>query len=200
MDDLPYSAACERNRQPILEAIAPWLTAPATVLEIGAGTGQHAEHFAPALPHVCWQTSDRGAYLPGLQARMTACGRDNLPAPLELDVCREPWPCEQIDHGYAANTAHIMSWPEVEAMFAGLARRLRPGGLFLLYGPFHHDGEPTSPSNARFDHSLRRRHPHMGVRDDRALHDLAARCGFVPLADAPLPAGNRLLIWGRRAG
>ena len=51
---LPYSQACENNKAPILEKLRDVFMAPGTVLEIGTGTGQHAEHFAAALPHLKW--------------------------------------------------------------------------------------------------------------------------------------------------
>jgi len=54
----PFSQACENNRDPILEVLQPLFANSRRVLEIGSGTGQHAAHFAPAMPHLQWQTSD----------------------------------------------------------------------------------------------------------------------------------------------
>ncbi|MBT8139792.1 MAG: DUF938 domain-containing protein [Gammaproteobacteria bacterium] len=49
LNDLPSAPACERNREPILQALLPYLCsnieAPRCVLEIGSGTGQHAWYF-----------------------------------------------------------------------------------------------------------------------------------------------------------
>lgn len=57
--DKPWSPACERNRNPILEVLRRQFADRRRVLEVGSGTGQHAVHFAAALPHLVWQTSDR---------------------------------------------------------------------------------------------------------------------------------------------
>ena len=64
------SEAAERNKGPILEIIARELAAARRVLEIGSGTGQHAVHFAAHLPHLLWQPSDTGDYLPELRERL----------------------------------------------------------------------------------------------------------------------------------
>jgi len=83
---------------------------------------------------------------------------------------------------------------------AGLApgSRLRPGGLLLLYGPFHTGGVPTAASNAAFDAQLRRLDPAMGVRDALELQEQGRGFGLEPLADVALPANNRMLLF--RAG
>jgi hypothetical protein len=74
---------------------------------------------------------------------------------------------------------------------------LRPGGLLLLYGPFHDGGVHTAASNAAFDAHLRSIDPAMGVRDARELQDQARGLGLEPLADVAMPANNRTLVLKR---
>jgi hypothetical protein len=88
----PYSEACEQNKEPILAVLREVFSEPGLILEIGAGTGQHAVHFARELPHLDWQPTDRADYLPGIQLWIAEAGLPNLRQPLELDTCREPWP------------------------------------------------------------------------------------------------------------
>lgn len=193
----PHSEACERNREPILQVLRQWFTQPGVALEIGAGTGQHAVHFAGNLPHLQWQPTDRKENLAGIGLWVSEAALPNLRAPLKFDVRDSAWPVETADYIFSANTAHIMSWPEVESMFAGVARVLRPRGLFALYGPFNRDGQFTSESNKAFDASLRERDPQMGLRDDKALKSLARERGLRFTAEHAMPANNRLLIWQR---
>lgn len=197
MDGLSWSEACARNREPIREVLTRWLERPAAVLEIGAGTGQHAEYFSRHLPHLTWMPTEHPDHLPMLRARVDRVEHPNLAPARALDVMAASWPVATCDHAYTANTCHIMSWPAVEALFAGIAARLAPGGLFLVYGPFHRQGVPTSVSNADFDHSLRARDPAMGIRDDGAVAELATEFGLTWRGDETLPANNRLLIWER---
>lgn len=195
--DLPFSAAAQRNREPIREVVARWLVRPARVLEIGSGTGQHAEHLARCLPHLDWQPSERPGELAGLDARVRRAALANLARPVALDVMASEWPLARFDHAFTANTCHIMHWPAVEAMLAGVGQRLPPGGLFLVYGPFHRQGAATSASNARFDAQLRAQDPGMGLRDDAALAAVAAGHGLQWVDEEALPANNRLLVWRR---
>ena len=192
-----HSEACERNREPILQVLRQWFTQPGVALEIGAGTGQHAVHFAANLPHLQWQPTDREENLAGIGQWVSEAALPNLRAPLKFDVRDSAWPVETADYIFSANTAHIMSWPEVELMFAGVARVLRPRGLFALYGPFNRDGQFTSESNKAFDASLRERDPQMGLRDDQALKTLARARGLRFTAEHAMPANNRVLIWQR---
>jgi SAM-dependent methyltransferase len=193
----PFADACERNRGPILQVLRQWFTQPGSVLEIGAGTGQHAVHFAAHLPHLQWQPTDCAANLAGIGEWVSEAALPNLRAPLQLDVRDREWPVQTVDYAYSANTAHIMGWPEVELMFAGIARVLRPGGVFCLYGPFNRDGQFTSESNRAFDASLRARDPRMGIRDDQALHSLARQHGMTFATEHAMPANNRVLVWKR---
>ena len=193
--DLPYSAAANRNREPILAVLRELVPHGARVLEIGAGTGQHAVHFAAQLPGVVWQASEAPQNLAMLEPRLRDAG---LAAPLALDVTQPDWPQTPCDVVYAANVVHIMGWPAVQSMFAGVGRLLVDGGLFCLYGPFNYDGAFTSDSNAAFDASLRARDPAMGLRDFAAVNDLARANGLNLQRDAAMPANNRLLVWGKR--
>lgn len=194
----PYAAACDENRDPILGVLRPLFADRRAVLEIGSGTGQHAVYFASALPHLTWQTSDVAAHLPGIRAWLDEARLPNLPPPLPLDVSID-WPDRTFDAVFSANTAHIMSEPEVETMLRGVAGLLGEGGCFALYGPFSYDGQHTSASNARFDQSLRARDPRMGVRDAVRLAARAASLGLRLEADHAMPVNNRTLVW-RRVG
>ena len=193
--DLPFSDACERNKGPILEVLRAAFADCRQVVEIGAGTGQHAVHFARHLPHLGWQPTDRAEYQPGLAARIAAEGPPNLAAPIELDVLAERWPAVRGDAVFSANTLHIMSWPAVEAFFAGLPRVLERGGVLAIYGPFKYAGHFTTDSNAAFDAMLRERDPQSGLRDFEAVNALAEAAGLKFAADHAMPANNQLLVW-----
>ncbi len=193
--DKPFSQASANNWQPILAVLRQHLPARGRVLEIGSGTGQHAVSFGTALPDLTWQTSDLPENHWGIERWIAEAGLGNVLPPLALDVRAEPWPDVATDAVFSANTAHIMGWPAVEAMFAGVGRLLQPDGRFLLYGPFSDGGRHNSPSNEAFDQNLRRRDPAMGVRDLDQLRPLAQRAGLRLAAEVAMPANNRILIW-----
>lgn len=191
----PFAESCEENKLPILAVLRTEFAAVTRVLEIGSGTGQHAIFFARELPHLTWQTSDVAEYHPGIRAWIGDAALDNVRAPLTLDVARDVWPAATYDGVFSANTTHIMGWPEVEAMFAGIGTVLETGGRFCLYGPFNYGGDYTSASNARFDQWLKARDPRSGVRDFEALNRLAEAAGLRLLKDYAMPANNRTLVW-----
>lgn len=197
MTPKPYSQASENNKRPILEALRRHLGKAREVLEIGSGTGQHAVFFAEHLPHLVWRTSDLPEQHEGIRQWLDEAGLDNLRPPIALDVAVRPWPVAGMDAVFSANTAHIMSWPLVEALVAGVGVILPPGGIFLLYGPFNRGGAYTSESNARFDEWLRQRDPESAIRHLEDLVALAEAAGLRLVEDAEMPANNRLLTWRR---
>lgn len=195
MPTKPYAQACERNRQPILEVIRPLLKNAVSVLEIGSGTGQHAIFFTEKMPHLSWQTSDLEENHAAIQLWLDDSPHTNILPPLALDVLSDNWPETQFDAVYSANTAHIMCWKAVEAMFQGVAQSLNPQGQFVLYGPFKYGGEFTSDSNQQFEHWLKSIDPQRGIRDFEALQSLARNNDMKLLADYPMPANNQILVW-----
>lgn len=195
--DKPFAPACERNREAILAVLRVRFASSRHVLEIGSGTGQHAVHFAAALPHLIWQTSDRTENLPGIWQWLAEAGLPNTPPPLELDV-RETWPTSRFDSVFTANTLHIMSWDSVQTFFRTLPQVLTPDARLTVYGPFNYNGHFTSVSNAEFDAGLKATHPERGIRDFEAVNILAAKSGFELVADEAMPANNRCLSWQRR--
>ncbi|MEC7814765.1 MAG: DUF938 domain-containing protein [Pseudomonadota bacterium] len=198
--DKPFSQACENNKAPILEKLAGVFKQPGTILEIGSGTGQHAVHFASQLPHLIWQPSDHPHNVGLASPWLEDAALININTPIALDVSKDPWTdLPPINGVFSANTAHIMAWEEVEAMFRGVAKILPGDGLFCLYGPFRYGGRHTSESNERFDRSLRMQGAHMGIRDVEDLNALGKDTGLVLEEDFGMPANNRLLVW-RKAG
>lgn len=197
-NELPYSPASERNREPIAAVLEQWLPGAARVLEIGSGTGQHAVHFSRRMPGLFWQTSDLAERLPGLEARLKE-EAPHLPAPLELDVAGNRWPDQTQDAVFTANTLHIMPWALSPVLIDRAGRLLNPGRLLIIYGPFQYGGRHTAESNRQFDDTLRRQDPAMGIRDAREVTRLAADAGLAAEADIAMPANNRILIFRKPA-
>jgi cyclopropane fatty-acyl-phospholipid synthase-like methyltransferase len=195
--DKPFAPACERNRGPILDVLREVFAPCTRVLEIGSGTGQHAVHFAAAMPWLSWQCSDRAANLPGICAWLDEAALPNTPAPIELDVAGS-WPAARYDAVFSANTLHIMGWAEVVRFFEHLPGVTTDDAVLAIYGPFNQDGRHTSDSNAAFDRSLKLRDPHMGLRDAAAVDALARAAGFALQDDRAMPANNRCRVWRRR--
>ena len=194
----PFSPACERNQDAILDVLRTRFAECSEVLEIGSGTGQHAVHFARALPQVQWQTSDVDERLAGIRLWLDEAALPNTPPPLRLDISGVLPPLHY-DAVFSANTLHIMAWAEVERLYAALPQLLRPGALLTVYGPFNYGGRATSASNARFDASLRADHPQRGLRDFEAVDALARCAGLRLVEDRAMPANNRCITWQRGA-
>ncbi len=194
----PFSQACENNKQPILQRISAVFSQPGTILEIGTGTGQHAVHFAQNLPHLTWQPSDHPDNYQLCLPWLTEAGLANINKPLALNVSTPDWDLPSINGVFSSNTAHIMAWPEVDAMFQGVARELQAGEAFCLYGPFNYNNEYTSASNQQFDLYLKKQHPTMGIRDMADLERIGHAGGLRLESDFEMPANNRLLVWRKQ--
>jgi SAM-dependent methyltransferase len=196
MDDARRSApATTRNREPILAVLERYVPDGARVLEIASGTGEHATFFASRLPVASWQPSDPD---PGARASIDAwrarLASDRVLPAIDLDVTRTPWPVSCADVIVCVNMIHIAPWRACEALMAGAAKALPPGGILFLYGPYRRGGAHTAPSNEAFDASLKARDPEWGVRDLEAVEGEARKNGLSLVEVVPMPANNLSVV------
>jgi cyclopropane fatty-acyl-phospholipid synthase-like methyltransferase len=198
-DERRFSAAAARNSAPILKVLKRILPANGVVLEIGCGTGEHAVHFAAAMPSVTWLPSDPDSGSRASTARwIKFAGLSNVLPPLDIDVCAKSWGVEErapFDAIVSLNMVHIAPWEASLGLFAGASRLLRVGGLLFLYGAFMRDGVHSAPSNAEFDASLKARNLSWGVRDIVDLERVGESSGLSLRETVEMPANNMSLVF-----
>ena len=193
------SPAVARNTGPILEVLTAHMPARGRVLEIAAGSGEHAVAFARALPGLDWTPSDPSAEArASIAAWAIAAGLPNLRPPPALDVL-EPatWPEEPLQAVVCINMIHISPWAATEGLMALAGSRLATGGLLVLYGPYREAEVPLAPSNAAFDESLKSRDPAWGLRDREAVAAVAKAEGLALTRRIEMPANNLMLLFRR---
>lgn len=183
--------AAARNRDAILAVLRGWLPPRGTVLEVASGSGEHAAHFAAALPALTFLPSDPD---PGARASTDAwcAGLPNVRAAIPLDAAAA-WPPLRAGAVLCVNMIHIAPPAATSGLLRGAAGALAPGGALILYGPFRRGGRHTAESNAAFDAGLRARDPAWGVRDLEAVEAAARAAGFGPAELREMPANNLML-------
>lgn len=196
---IPFSEACERNKDPIFDQIQAHLERAKTVLEIGTGTGQHALYFAERCPNLVWQPTDQYQHLEGIQAQLNNRPLSNIAPVVELQVEHQPWftPRKTFDLIYSANTLHIMNHGQVREFFKGLPDVSHAQSELVIYGPFKINGKFTSRSNAEFDRSLQAQGVGSGIRELEEICQFASDAGFELVTNQAMPANNQCLIWRR---
>ena len=198
MSPKQHAPATLRNREPIAAVLAQELPAAGTVLEVAAGTGEHAVHFAAAFPALHWQPTDPSAEaLASIAAYREDYPGTNLSAPLMLDASApDSWPVQAADAIVCINMVHISPWEATLGLFRGAAQVLgSTGGPLILYGPYLEQGVETAPSNRDFDASLKARDPRWGLRAAEDLDRLAAQHGMARSARYAMPANNLILVF-----
>lgn len=193
------SPAAVRNTGPILTILRAHLPARGRVLEIAAGSGQHALAFSTALPGLDWTPSDPGAEArASIAAWRAAQGPSNLAPPLALDALDPTtWPAGPFDALVCINMIHISPWAATQGLMTLAGRALAPGGLLYLYGPYREAGVETAPSNLAFDADLKRRDPAWGLRDVADVAALAQDHGLARTLRVAMPANNLSLLFRR---
>ncbi|MEJ0060149.1 MAG: DUF938 domain-containing protein [Terricaulis sp.] len=193
--------ATARNRDPILAVLRRVLPAGGRVLEIACGSGEHAVHFARAMPLLDWRPSDpESAARASAAAWIEAEGLTNVREPLDIDVRADKWGVEDeapFDAIVSINMVHIAPWTCALGLMNGAGRLVREGGALFLYGPFMRGGVHTAPSNEAFDASLKSRDPSWGVRDIADIEAAAQMQGFMLREIVEMPANNFSLVFAR---
>ncbi|TXM94940.1 DUF938 domain-containing protein [Methylobacterium sp. WL116] len=198
MPDALFSPAAARNAAPIAELLKRVLPPSSLVLEIASGSGEHAVHFARALPALVWQPSDpHEAARRSIVAHAHAAELANLRSPLAIDAIRQPWPVARVDAVVAINMIHIAPWEATIGLMVGAEATLAEGGVLYLYGPFREAGAHTAPSNAAFCDSLRARNASWGVRDIEAVVAVAKAHDLHLAERITMPANNLSLVFHR---
>jgi SAM-dependent methyltransferase len=204
LENLPSGAisspSARRNIEPIRQVLAAHFPTHGRVLEIAAGSGEHAVAFAGAFPGLDWTAAE-----PSEEARASIAawtgfhGLANLRAPVDMDaVDLATWPQGPFDAVLCINMIHISPWAATEGLMAGAGRVLAdPGGLLALYGPYREADVALAPSNAAFDDSLRSRDPVWGLRDRDAVVAEAKRHGLHLTQRVAMPANNLMLLFRR---
>jgi hypothetical protein len=194
-DDPRMSApSARRNMTPILEVLRAHAPATGRVLEIAAGTGEHAVAFSRAFPGLDWQPTDLDPdRLASIEAWRQAEGPANLRPPVELNAATEGW---HATHGPAdmillVNLLHLIADTEAGTVLRGITKALAPGGKAFLYGPFLRDGEATSEGDATFHASLRAQDPAIGYKDIAWVRD---RLSPMKTETLDMPSNNLMVI------
>lgn len=193
-----FSPSAARNEAPIRAVLDRYLPASGRVLEMAAGSGQHAAAFARAYPGLDWHPTDPDPRArASIAARVAAANLPNLAPPLALDGAHPGWPDRApapVAAIVAVNLLHIAPWAVTEGLLRGAARVLTPGGVLCIYGCFMAGGVHVAASNAAFDADLRARDPAWGVRDADAVTDRALANGLTSVETVAMPANNMMLV------
>jgi len=192
------SPTAGRNSQPISDILKDILPSRANVLEIAAGTGEHAVAMCRARADISWQPTD-----PDPRSRLSQnAWRDTCPGrifpSLNIDTTKIEWwgGFSAFDVVYCANMIHIAPWTAALGYAKGASQILSANGLVILYGPFL-EGAKTAESNLKFDQNLKARNPLWGVRSLDSVKHMFADVGFNLRARYEMPKENRILIFSR---
>ena len=196
--------AADRNKEPIgaaLRELCGRVGGSARILEVAAGSGQHAEAIAPGLSKdgllASWLQTDGDARgVASCNARRTAI--DVIKPARELNV--NQWPDDfrsaAFDIVIAVNLLHIAPVETTRQLVEGAAAALREKGLLVVYGPFLIDGRPTTESNAKFDETMKSLG--FGLRDVQDVNAVAMVNGFAGVEQRDMPANNFLLVFEKK--
>ena len=190
-----HAPAALANRDALLAALRPFLPAAGTVLELGSGTGEHAVFLARHLPHLAFQPSDPDpAARDSIAAWSAEAGLPNLLPPLNLDLLLPTWWRRRAEAILCVNVLHLLPPAAGEALAAGAARVLPPGGALCVLGSFRQAGVPPPARLEDLEARLRAVSPALRVPSAEALERAGRLAGLAPAARVEMGEGDLLLV------
>lgn len=194
--DKLHAPAAERNAHAIATLLTRVAPPSGTALELASGTGQHVAHFAEALPQLTWQPTDVAPdRLKSINAYRADATSGTILPPTALNATQPGWGADhQADLIVLINLLHLISTPEAQTLIKETARALRPGGTFVLYGPFMRDGQLISDGDRSFHASLTASDPAIGYKNDADVAQWLTDAGLSLAETAQMPANNLAMI------
>ncbi len=191
-----FSDPAARNAPFIASALVDVLPTKGLVLEVGSGTGQHADAFSRAFPNLLWQPTNADD-LDSVKAWRAESEMPNFLEPLTFDLFDLQSPVSSAEAIYCANVIHIAPAEAIPHLFRHAKALLGLGAPVVLYGPFRYRDRELEPSNVSFNVWLSERFSGGGIREFEAVCDTAKSEGFEIEVDKEMPANNRLLVFRR---
>jgi hypothetical protein len=201
-EDRFQADSTSRNAEPIFSVLQNFLPSSGKVLEVASGSGEHGALYAPRLPHLEWQPSDKDPKaLKSIEAWRLHSNAINLLPAVEIDLLQYSDQAVPVLEGVSAmvnaNMIHISPWQAGENLLALAQSRLPVGAPLYLYGPYRRGGEHTAPSNLQFDNWLKSQDSSWGVRNLEDVVDAAKKCSLEIEEIIDMPANNYSVIFRR---
>ncbi|GHJ85232.1 hypothetical protein NliqN6_1634 [Naganishia liquefaciens] len=220
------SGSASRNRDAILQALQNYFEAYENghILEISSGGGEHVVAMARRWPNIDFWPSERNEeqlrFLSnGIAQSKGESALENLRTPVQLDVTSQSdWTSLQeqfqtrtvsrVTGVVICNLLHCSPSRTQEDIFSHLGEDgtkqstelVEEGGWIAIYGAFlKDDGNFASEGDEKFDQRFKGLHSAFGLRRIPDVEHVAGKYGFALEKRIPMPAGNWMLVFRRRA-
>lgn len=213
--------AAEKNKRFILDVLRPRVEAvrtekaselgllgedtPVKLLEVAAGTGEHASLFLEHIPNLLYLPTEMDKSMHESIADYLKDFPGRAAPPIALDVNDFEAALEQVDPLFGhvrhsvdvmvcINMIHISPFASTHGLFRLASHVLSRDGFLLTYGPYRVKNFMVE-SNVKFDESLRERNSEWGVRDLEAVEAVAQQHGMRIQETIEMPANNLCVVF-----